>query len=909
MALTLYARLRDATLDPGNPASIVAESVQVLLADWDLAPDGTEQPAAFGFAYNDPVGAAAVAASGGANLAGPTLPRVLEISLDGALYPASKGAIQIDYRMLVDNVVRGLYVEVRGRPLYGAYGDAAVDRLTLNSTLLVDALGAAVGTITPLSTGNATPGYLFAGNPLPQQKGVFQTVPGAAAAASLFQMYPVLSAMLNAARVRVDADSDTNFLDKTAAEFLAVTEGVPLGPAPLGSYSHLVADSSDAGLNLTGQKQGVAVGYLGISPHLTFARTVSASSMSTALIDEGADIAAPLTLTSDMTRQVKKIAAIGGYSNHGLPDGATIYQGICILSPTSGTSTNWSDNLFVFVACTSAGLGGAYFWAHDGLAYRIGQEIDGAKSICSDGTSLYAGGLYGVFSKPIAADQGAWTRVGGLDAEVKEVRFCGLGVVAWVKDSTGQEGLYLWSGSAKGGTQGSGYDGWTALSTNGAIQAWGAINAGGAPWLLVVPTSNPSTITCIPNPTKPAAGQTSQVLTLSAHVSGIDSEASGTVAIVRTDAGAAGLYEVSADPTSGAPAIAPLGGDSLRDSDDNLVQVNRVIIVPLGATLAIDVGDTRSTRLRATYYLVACTDNGLYFCPNKQGNGWVATPPQSGLANQSIVDVAIGTPQTLINRVTTRIYAMATNGLYVSHSAGFWFDVESEDKVSIGGYLTALARLGGSSFLDNTNTAVGVVAGGGGSSLTPNSPGLETSGNTLLIGTNQASPLPAGYYWTRPLNERNKWTYRLVNANSKSLTGKIVPAEFIAIQADSTTPAAVASGKLAQAMLRKALDSAVREDSVVVRSRIAFAAHALRTLRPGHLVSVAYDRSAHLGLNLSGVSWYVVRHRFTKQLTDPVLATETTLSTVFRTTDPSDSAIGDALAESLGKVQRQGKIR
>lgn len=911
--VVLYARLRDVNQTPAFSApSIAAQSIGCVGFEYDIAPGGTESEWMFAFPYSDLVGAQALAAGRGVNLTGSGAQYILEFSFDGAEWDGSGYPdLAVDGAMLVEKLDRGLYLQLRGRPVFGGYADNAVDRLTLNSTALNDALSADVGTITPVDTGSTTPTYLYDGEPLPQQKGVFKTGPGpdGALGSELFFLYVSMNPVLFNARVKVDLDSNTNFLAKTAQDAIDVTTGMPIDGTPLGSYSHFVADTSSSELNLTGWNRGLAVGYLSTTPHITFSRTASPTDLAQALILEP-DQTQPLMLSQDLTRAVRKVAGIGGYSNHGLPDGATIRQGTLINPPSSGTDVTWDANLYIFVASTSDGLGGFYYWPHDGLAYRIGQEIDGACSLCSSSDGyVYIAGLNGVFRWKIdtsaAGLAASLEQVGGLRASVKEVRFTTLGVVAWLAMTpTGTDGLFLWNGPTP--DTGHGYDGWQILAGNGQLIGWAV--AGGS--LMLATTDNPATIQVIANP---LTGGSSTTLVTASHISGIDGEPSGQYAVVRTDAGAAEMHLLTGT------AISVLDGTSMVDGAGNLVQVNKVHIFPFSQTMEIDVGSAANPtqKLAVTFNLLADTDSGIYACDNFSGASWKTTPPQSGLSNQAIVDCQIALPQTLINRTTTRIFAVATKGLYISHSAGFWFDCETEEKVTIGAFLTALFRLSGEGlFPDNTITAIQVrqIAAGATSSVsiidTP--PGLGTSGKCLVLNTNEDVQMPDGYYWTMPLNERNKRTQRIVNVHSPSVTGRFLPVEYIDIQADSTTPAAVASGKLAQAIMRQAQDACLQEDSVVIPSTLAFARDAsgnparLRTLRPSHQAATDYAR---IGLDLTAVTWYVTRQRFYQALGTNFLSTETTLSTVFRTSDPTEADIGQALADTMGKVQRQAKIR
>ena len=108
----------------------------------------------------------------------------------------------------------------------------------------------------------------FAGISLPYQKGILAEtpLPDVWAGAAAVRMQPVVDPSIGG--VLVDGDENANSLDKAAGEFLDTVAGFPIAgdTGPLGSRAHIVPDSSDAALNLTGQDRGIGIGMVGTSP-------------------------------------------------------------------------------------------------------------------------------------------------------------------------------------------------------------------------------------------------------------------------------------------------------------------------------------------------------------------------------------------------------------------------------------------------------------------------------------------------------------------------------------------------------------------------------------------------------------------------------------------------------------------
>jgi hypothetical protein len=890
--------------------STMATADDCIAFDWLLEADKPSD-GWFEFANNSAMADGLGTASGGPDGTGPLHVCHLYASFDG---------LAVDFRMIVESVESGLTVLARGRCIFAGYSDNAVDRLTLNQVTLASALYGKPGSIQAVPD-SAAKGirYAFAGKKLPAQKGLFQTIPGNASWTNLDgqnRMPVVVSPKIH--ELLVDGDSNANFIDRAASEFIGLTAGIPIDNNPLGSYAHFVADTSDATLNLTGQKQGIAVGFLGTglvngapqftptSTFLTFARNPAATATAQARILEPAE---GLKRVTNLARPAAKVTAIGGYTNHGLPDGAQIMDGLVI--NTDGDPIKWNTSLYVFVAQDSSGLGGAYFWPHNGTAYRIGQEIEGACSIAYDPNrgALYVAGKHGVFTRSSnVVSRDDWVRVGSLNAICREVRCeAGGAVSCWVEGSGPADGLYI-SPPLVGSPVRSGYDGWSALGTSGALLGYhydAGAPGGGA--LTVVYQDNPTQYVHIDlvGSAAPTFGPSTDISTSGAHVAGMD-DLGGLGAAIRTDAGADGLY------LYGANGIVDLNADhSLVDRYDAPVGVNRV---QLGNNLYVLTTDGVEQQPAA---LVCATDAGFYVSASQAGGGWMAMPKQSGIGDQSVSGVAISKPIALAGgRTTTRVYCITKAGLYIGHMAGIYFDAEGEDRLGIGAYFTALLDPSGKTFPDNDIAAICFGARAKPAAAITAAMGLGVSGRVITIAAPKLRPgqaatqqqLPSGVYWLRPLDERNKYTYRLHDPNSSSPTARMLPAEFTSIQSDSGTGSATAAGKLAQAIVRKWMDAAVVPHEITIPSILADVHNNLRRLRPSHQVAVSYDSTPqHYRVNLTGMKFYAISVHFSKARTDTQVHVDAALSTVFRSADPTDANIGDALSDAFSKQARTGK--
>jgi hypothetical protein len=938
--IALYVQLRQITAAPGGGgnANVVAIDTALIAFDFPVEVDKVSQ--AFIEVTNDsPLADALEAAAGG------TVPSTATQKLHAEISFSGTSAGPFDYRFIVESIDRGLTVIARGRCIYGGYADNAVARLTLNRTYLGDALNGAAGFIgthpDPMDSGIT---YAFTGLTLPYQKGLFLTEPNPPdgvtdlSGHSYYRMPVSVSSTL--VHLLVDADSKDNFIDAAAASFVALTVGLPLDGTPLGSYSHIVADTSDASLNLTGLAKGIAVGSLGTSDHLTFARNPSPVDTTKALIIEPAE---GLKLITDLSPTICKIKPSGGYSNHGLPVGFTITDGLCVPNNQNQPgdtghelTTNWYDSLFIFCGYDVSGQGGVYYWPHNGLAYRIGQELDYPtclvyNKVAGELTSTdarkyacYVGCKSGVFGMSFATFPGpgaTWIRQGHLNTSgttpgaggvvaVRLASYVADGqaktcITAQVQGSGPADGIYRAdpapvSPNDKAALTGYGYDGWTAFDTQGPLLGYHYDAAGDT--LYTAYSDNPAAVLITNNASTITPTTSTVPVPDGVHIVGID-PLGGSGACIRTELGAQGLYLLGGSMVNLDP------GGTLLDRYGTSVKVNRVQFAATG----LYIGSSGSPTVPCIY--VASTDAGPYVMASSP---WLAMPQQSGIGGENVLGTAIGYPQTLggdsINpgRLTTRMYCWTASSLWVSHSAGIWFDDELQEKTSIGPFISALGKIStggaGASFLDNSISVIGIGTTAG----TPNAPAAAgTSGRALYvtaaaIAANGLQNMASTALWLRPLDERNRFTYLFIDTASASPTGRIVNADFPSIQSDNATPAATAAGKLAQATIRAYHDAAIVPHDVQFDSVLAFQEMALRTLRPSHRVATDYDTSAYYTVNLSTTKFYVRKVRFYKARTDNQVQVQVDASTVFRAAPATDQSIGDGLMTSVSTMIRQG---
>ena len=836
-----------------------------------------------------------VQATGNPNTVGAFHAYMLEFSLDGGE--------SWDVRTMVLSPVRADVLSETGLSLFQGYTFQGIDRATFHNVTLADALYGAQGTIVPQVI-SPFPGEFGAGIPLQYVQGILRGIPGldSWAGRSKLAYIPVIDPAI--ADILLDGDVNADLEDTALSAFLNQIAGVALpdDTAPYGTRGTWVEDSSDAALNLTGITQGIAIGHVGMSPVGTFRQTVTGSSDAQIIETPGNYV----QLQAHLDEVISVYSPQGGSTNHGLPESAKISDPICIRTNHGRDATGWDNSLCVFCADDGAGSGGVYYWAHDGMAYPVGQPLPGANSLqhLPNAELLYVATLTGVYTHSSdVTDTTSWTRVGGLASTVKRIVVDATQssstepvIIAEVSGSgSGGDGLYIYPGLDDSGTD-AGYYGWSSMMV-GSVSTWSYH------WLAdeldIVDPNDPAVVLCIFG----ASGGLSVPVT-SRFVTPSGSSITGLYPLSRAGEGwldtahtvEAGTVVLSASGALGLYLMHPngvftnLNADfSMVDDTGNPPTVNRVFY--FGGTIVLDGVDQFVS-------LIACTDSGPYLSANPWGGSWKAMGKQSGVANVNFQSIAVGQPQTIVDRVVTRLYGATDQGLYVSHSGSRYWDNETTDALTIGAYLTALAgQIGAGPYLDNSITSIGDIGAGG---------------STGTTGTNLPGPLPTGYtlsgdlVWVRALSGTNKWVYRLVHTTTASPYNTWQFGEISEITTDAATPAATASGRLAKEMVRFMAVHSVPQITVTLESAFADTGHFLRTLRASHLVNVDYDTSGNWGIQLGGPMW-VLSHRIYKDFNDSVCRTETVLGTQYRAQMLTPDQIGAGTAYGLSRLQRFGR--
>lgn len=842
--------------------------------------------------FGDGGAAAMLDAVGGMDFSGGPRPYLLEFSLDGGT--------NVDFRTLVYNPQDNLLMGQSGDSLWTGYMVRGVDRVTFHNVRLADAIYGAPGTIISQSFGT-TPTEFGAGIPLQRGKGILYTTPGLDtwAGQSRLKYSPVIDPTIS--DILINSDNFAVMLPDALQSMLSQIAGVviPGDPAPFGARGYWVEDSSGPAVNREGINRSIGIGRVGTTSKGHFTMAADSTDMTQAQIMEKS---AQLTRSAHLDTIVSIYTPDGGQTNHGLPENATISSPVVLNTTRGPDSVDWDVNLCVFCATGADGNGGVYYWANDGIAYPLGQALPGATSLCYFEAlhMLYVATQSGVYSRPAITDGTQWTRLGGLSAAVKrivvELRQGGgvnVNVVAEVSGAgSGGDGLYLYPGLDDNGAD-YGYAGWSVLSQN-AVSAWNYTFPGDT--LITADPNDPSAVLALFSATDTLLDEapTSRYLTPNgANVTALFTIPNGSDptkefggSCVLTALGAAGMYllDYLGHWTNLNVDLTLLDAAGNAPTVNSIIALNREVIldgVPMWVGLA------------------ASTAAGPYFSPYRTGGSWASLGVQSGVADVDFQAMAVGTPQTLINFTVTRMFAATSNGLYVSHSGGRYWDNETADLLSIGGYLTDLgATLGEAPFLANDVTSIGDILDGG---------SVGTSGRNVPGPVDGPNKLPNDLCWTRPLDERNKWVYKLVHTLTSNPYVSVKFGEVSEINTTAATGAKVACGRLALEMRRGMVAWSTPQLTLQIESSFADTGHFLRKLRALDLVTVSYDSTSFWGIQLSNTPMYVLQHVIAKGQQDTVANTVTMLGTQPRMTEITDAEIATSIQYAVSRQARYGK--
>lgn len=790
-AIAPYVRVIDVNLN-----TQVASTTALLdwAITWNLDAPGTlmvEVP------LGDAVATAMIAAAGGPNGSGPILPYLLELSLDGGT--------NVDARKMIEHPVTtstwgSAGVREDGPDLFAGYTTTGVDHVSFYNCSLSQVLNGPGGSINVNKPPFITT-FLW-------MKGFYQTVFGNASWAGKYRLafVPRVDPGSGIDTIPLTVDMELDTIDHATQVVVNGAAGLynPADTQPFGSRCHFVADTSDAGLNLTSTTQGIGVCYAGKPSGVTFYGGTSSGGINEA----SESLAIDIIRTPDLATLYAQAAFRGGSSTHGLPDGGSI-SGLAVINTTTG-GTAWNASLLIVAVTTGGnGSGGLFYFPHDGALHRFSPNWD-VQALCTNGDAIYAGTPFGVFQftgtiwAGSATTLSSWPEQGKLSANVTSVWYADDGLHAIVSGSGSQaDAVYRYTPGTGDDIANSGYAGWTKQ-----VQAGGSIigAAGGGGGILYADSNDNGAVTI---------GATRIPIPDASAVIGVDAY-SGYI-FVRTAAGASGCYIYDSG------SLANLNGDNtLIDQTGNPVMVNKII--PYVGAL-----------WNGPAHLIACTDQGLFASPNPLGSQWVSVNYQNGLGDTSVNFVAGGQPQTLLTRTPSLpfVYAANANQLYVSRTAGLYAYELLSAPLDMGPAWQAAARQAGLyPYADNSIGGLSSGSSGGYS----NSGG---SGTVTTIPPGQPSSMPQGFVWARRLDEHNDWTYRIVDTMSGSPYNAWMPSDLTELQTNALVGAITASGRVFICALRWLGQANKAQTLFTWSSYFITQAAALRRLRPTMSVALS----------------------------------------------------------------------
>ncbi len=355
-----------------------------------------------------------------ASTPGAAIPTICELSLCTEVDGTTR---YIDARSMLETPVYTIDLSGRGgsrislaqKGLFRGYSLTLIDHLTTHGVPLQALIDAPPG---PFSTAGTLGQYVhsagFAGIGIPQVlqflKGYGQTIPGATywvhQAMLKFNFYtdPAIGDFL------VDSDEDSSPIDMAMLSAINVAAGYGSGGQTLGLHGHWVNDSSDEGAGNAGAtafgSDGPCINIGGLfSSGLTF-------TIDPTLVGNGAygdpihDAYAPILSPVSKERHLEDIAAkyllVGGTSNHGLPQGATI-TGMVVVNLQTGTypTTDALADLLVVGCKTPTGDGGVFYYHTNTRLFFACSPVMAVDYLTYDasGNAMYAATAHGCYRK------------------------------------------------------------------------------------------------------------------------------------------------------------------------------------------------------------------------------------------------------------------------------------------------------------------------------------------------------------------------------------------------------------------------------------------------------------------------------------------------------------------------------
>lgn len=883
--------------------------------------------------------ASGMIAAGGTDAGAAALPTMLGLSLDGTNYDSYK-LIELPTR---DLEAGNLRISDAGDSLYILYAGVGVDRATYTNVKLIDALGAAAGTIIPLANasiyGTQTDFICAPGGPIPTLAGIFKNLPADATAwvnKSLLVYTPCLDIAVRDLGTNIDIYAD--YVAKALDTIVQRLGGKTIAGDTVvqSSRGHVLVDSSDAALNLSaraalytaaapttatnttgGQGKSIIIGRVGAAPYLTFDGNDSAppDETTTARILDKPSIAA------DFAGVVGEARFEGGPSNAGFPGGYKITN-IHSVTHSGAISSDWNYFLPIFSVYVNDTTGGLYYAIGDSQV-RLTTPSVGCYDFAVDGNDgvIYvatAGGVYAIASDDVTAGApiAALVQIGGLTGRVIKVQALGSGgwLACHVKGSGADiDGIYVTQVTVLGG--GAYTAAPVALGDTDPVtighQGWSKV-AGGSTFADFVITDKFSVL-LVDSQTSTLVEQydyTSGVTTFQGipnlangrHLSRIFAtvpSAADTIWVGTDDA--TGLYY--GEMVSGVLGTLYAGNDgsmAAPDTGQNL-QVYRVI----GPNVTIN--GQYVARL-------ACTNNGLWwynsFPTGAAAATWRSANGENGLGGIPITSVAAVDTQTVAGVTVQRLHAINDTQFFFSNSFGnFWQDL-TRAKVDGGPFFSALAFL----LLPNDFPSNNILT------ISPDAPSATNIYlDTTLMNAEQITlyGLASGWYWSRHLDDHNNWAYATLNRNAPR--PDVLYHQFADLQTNTLVTPLVASSELMLASKTALGQRSKAETRLTISSFFEQQNAKLRLLRPTDLVAVTYAGTlteyaedgttivATPYVTFAGTTFYVIAHTIARPDSPSAqVETVTTLSNFLRRNDLNLDDIIAQMAFSLKNIRAFG---
>lgn len=707
------------------------------------------------------------------------------------------------------------------------------DRSTFTDVPLLAAAFGQAGTVPLGNESGAT--QLALGGTMPNQKGIGRIIPGGAnwAGRGLLTFTVLADPHVANAPVTVDINADSIHDGLLKLAQIAGSVFNPSDPAPYGSRQHLSIDTG---------AMTIAIGKVSATPALTFRLNDGTPvGLAEALIDGRTFQIRPM-----LTNMRGKVSLRGAASTHNLPDGARITGLVVVNTGHDTTSTNWFDSLPIISVATGNEGGGVFMYTHDGVFRRLSQVMDvWCLAVDKDANSLIAGTTYGVRTAPSGSIiQTTWPKVGPQDAESLAHTLSAKVVSLWVPlpnviyalcdSSNGGAGVGVYrfpllTGETDGGKN-AGHMHWSRPGVSDIIFA-----AGNDDNLYLVDRSVPHRITRQIN----AADMPFVDTPDGAAVVGLDYIPELGRIFVRTATGAAGFYYLDLGSTSLVTANpGGTGPGGLADS--------------AGPLSVLGVGYHNAARNGLNTQLLAITDRGAYWSGQTNGAGWQSMQAQNGLRDVQGAFIAGGKPQTVLNRVMTRLWLAGDSSFYESNSGGIWWEDVLAKQVDGIPFIAELHREIYGTLPDNTIGGLGNVTGASqaagpvgsivrvGSPI-PTAPSVVNtggSGQVLPIPKSNPRVLPNEMYYALRLTDRGDKTARIDHVTTVAPYAATEMGEESGIVADDSTPVNRASEQLMQLTFQEINQRTKPDIAVPLVYRWNDTDHSLRRLQTGDVVAV-----------------------------------------------------------------------